>query len=170
MSLHIAGVNYESLVDAKGMSTVIFFSGCKHHCKGCHSEDTWDFNCGQEVTDEIISTIRDEIKKRPFVKTIVLSGGDPFYSAKEVNEFLNKLDLPDYCIWAYTGFNIDQLTEEDQVKLLSRCDYLVDGPFILEQRDITLLFRGSSNQIVWKRESDNSWVGIYYNIERNSVK
>lgn len=160
--LHIAGVNYESLADAKGMSTVIFFSGCKHKCKGCHSKDTWDFNYGQEVTDDIINIIREEIKKRPFVKTIVLSGGDPFYLSNEVNEFLDKLNLPNYCIWAYTGFTIDQLTEEDQIKLKNKCDYIVDGPFIQEKRDITLVFRGSSNQIVWKHESDNTWSKFIY--------
>lgn len=156
MSLHIAGINYESTADAVGVSTVIFFSGCKHHCDGCHSVDTWDFNYGTEVTDELIASIREEIKKRKFVKTLVLSGGDPFYSAKEVNDFLDKLDLPrDYSIWGYTGFTmgeLNQMDDENINKLLDRCDHLVDGPFIKEQRDITLKFKGSSNQDIWEKD------------------
>lgn len=156
MSLHISGVCYESIADALGCATTIFFSGCKHYCEGCHSENTWDFNYGTEVTDELINTIRDEIKKRPFVKTIVLSGGDPFYSANEVNAFLDKLDLPDYSIWAYTGFTLEDFftdtADEDMIMLLARCDYIVDGPFILDKRDITLNFRGSSNQRIFKKE------------------
>lgn len=162
MSLHIAGVNYESTADAKGVSTVIFFSGCKHHCDGCHSPNTWDFDYGTEVTDELIASIREEIKKRKFVKTLVLSGGDPFYSAKEVNEFLNKLDLPHYSVWAYTGFTLDELekmNDEDINELLGRCDHLVDGPFIKEQRDITLKYRGSSNQNIWERDyATDEWL------------
>lgn len=165
MSLHISGVCYESIADALGCATTIFFSGCKHYCKGCHSEKTWDFNYGAEVTDELINTIRDEIKKRPFVKTIVLSGGDPFYSANEVNALLDKLDLPDYTIWAYTGFTLDDLLNEndDMIKLLNRCDYIVDGPFEIDKRDITLNFRGSSNQRIFNKQIDGdtiSWNNV----------
>lgn len=165
VSLHISGVCYESIADALGCATTIFFSGCKHYCKGCHSEKTWDFNYGAEVTDELINTIRDEIKKRPFVKTIVLSGGDPFYSANEVNAFLDKLDLPDYTIWAYTGFTLDNLLKEnnDIIKLLNRCDYIVDGPFEIDKRDITLNFRGSSNQRIFNKQINGdtiSWNNV----------
>lgn len=159
MNLHISGVCYESVADAIGCATTIFFSGCKHHCKGCHSEKTWDFNYGTEVTDDLINTIRDEIKKRSFVKTIVLSGGDPFYSAKEVNEFLEKLDLPDYIIWTYTGFTIEEIydsNDEDMLDLLHQCTYLVDGLFMVDRRDITLKFRGSSNQRIWFRSIYNN--------------
>lgn len=161
MALHISGINYESTADALGVSAVIFFSGCHHQCKGCHSKDTWDFDYGTEVTDELIGTIRDEIRKRPFVKTIVLSGGDPFYSAKEINTFLDKLDLPRYTIWAYSGFTFEELgtsSDDNVIKLLARCDYLVDGPFVLEKRDITLKFRGSSNQNIWLKDATtNEW-------------
>ena len=152
--LHIAGVCYESIADAEGVATTIFFSGCEHHCIGCHSKQTWDFNYGEEVTEELIDMISEEIKKRPFVKTIVLSGGDPFYSPEQVCEFLDalKLDLSKYKIWAYTGFELEEIqTMPHTRKLLSKCDYIVDGPFILEQRDITLKFRGSKNQHIYQK-------------------
>lgn len=157
--LHIAGVCYESIADANGVATTIFFSGCEHHCKGCHSQQTWDFIYGKEVTDELIEEIRNEITKRPFVKTIVLSGGDPFYSATGVLEFLDKLNLPDYTIWAYTGWQINYLINctDDKKKLLDRCDYIVDGPFEIDKRDITLRFRGSSNQHIYRKDTTGNW-------------
>lgn len=159
MKLHLSGVCYESIADAEGVATTIFFSGCNHHCKGCHSPQTWDFTYGKEVTDELIAEIRSEILKRPFVKTIVLSGGDPFCSATEVLEFLDKLDLPGYSIWAYTGFHMKDLIEskDDKYKLLDRCEYLVDGPFEIDKRDITLKFRGSSNQHIYHNAYDR-WI------------
>lgn len=156
MKLHLAGVCYESIADAKGVATTIFFSGCNHHCNLCHSRQTWDYTYGTEATDEIINTIRTEILKRPFVKTIVLSGGDPFCSATKVLEFLDKLNLSGYTIWAYTGYYIKDLLEstDDKCKLLDRCEYLVDGPFEVDKRDITLRFRGSSNQHIYHKEYD----------------
>ncbi len=156
MKLHLAGVCYESIADAKGVATTIFFSGCNHHCNLCHSRQTWDYTYGIEATDEIINMIRTEILKRPFVKTIVLSGGDPFCSATKVLEFLDKLNLSGYTIWAYTGYYIKDLLEstDDKRKLLDKCEYLVDGPFEVDKRDITLRFRGSSNQHIYHKEYD----------------
>jgi len=145
--LHIAGVNYESIADAPGVCCVIFFSGCRHACKGCHSPKTHDFNYGVPVTHEIIQTINEEIRKRPYLSGLVLSGGDPMYSAKEVNDFLNQIKIPQQRIWCFTGFLVeDLLRNEAQRKLLARIQVLVDGPFILSQRDVTLSFRGSRNQ------------------------
>ena len=156
-NLHIAGVCYESIADAEGVATTIFFSGCNHKCKGCHSPQTWDFAYGKTVSDDIINNIRSEIIKRPFIKTIVLSGGDPFYSPNEICWFLDKLDLPNYIIWAFSGFKFYEIMQDvNMKKLLDRCDYLVDGPFIQDKRDITLNFRGSSNQHIWKK-SNNIW-------------
>lgn len=162
-NLHISGVCYESIADAIGTATTIFFSGCYHHCKGCHSQQTWDFNYGQEVSNEMINTIREEIIKRPFVKTIVLSGGDPFYSAKAINAFLDKLNLPTYTIWVYTGFKLEELENTIDAyihMLLDRCDYLVDGEFEIDNRDITLNFRGSSNQQIYHRNAYGLWDNV----------
>lgn len=157
MKLHLAGVLYESIADAEGVAATIFFSGCDHHCKGCHSPQTWDYTYGTEATDGIINMIRSEIIKRPFVKTIVLSGGDPFCSATEVLDFLDKLNLPNYTIWAYTGYRMLDLfmSVDDKCKLLDKCDYLVDGPFEIDKRDITLKFRGSSNQHIYYHDHEH---------------
>ena len=145
--LHIAGIDYESIADADGVCCTLFFSGCKHHCPGCHSPDTWDFNYGKPVDQDLINEINRQIDKRPFLNGLVLSGGDPMYSAKEICELLPKLHIPNGNIWCYSGFTIEEILVNPEMKtLLDKCFVLVDGPFKIEQRDITLKFRGSSNQ------------------------
>lgn len=154
--MHISGVNYESFNDAEGISCVIYVSGCLHKCKGCHSPSTWDFESGKKVTDDLINEIRSQIQKRPFLSYLTLSGGDPFYSAKEVVSFIDKLNV-DLPIWIYTGFRLEELQTEEQKALLDRCSAITDGPFEIDKRDITLAFRGSSNQHIYKKEG-RKWI------------
>lgn len=151
--LHIAGVNYESIADSNGVSCVIFFSGCKHFCKGCHSKDTWDFNCGIPVSDELIENINKEIDKRPFLSALVLSGGDPMYSASEILKILPKIHIPHNTIWCYSGFLFEDIQKNPKMKkLLDQCNVLIDGQFKIDKRDITGRFCGSSNQRMWRKE------------------
>ncbi len=158
MSLKISNVIYESLVDAEGVSTVMFFSGCKHYCSGCHSQVTWDFNYGIEVNDELINQINLEIDKRPYLNALVLSGGDPMYSAKEIINFLPKIHIPNNNIWCYSGFTLEQILNDPIKKeLLFKCNVLIDGLFVKELRDITLNYRGSSNQNIY-RKINNMWI------------
>jgi len=145
--LYISGIDYESAVDAEGVACTIFFSGCKHRCKGCHSMDTWDFNYGKRVTSELISSINTELDKRHFLSALVLSGGDPMYSALEVKKFVSRIHIPKNNIWCYSGFTIEEiLNNSDMKELLTICNVLVDGKFDINKRDITLPFRGSGNQ------------------------
>lgn len=145
--LHIAGVNYESIADAPGVCCVIFVSGCRHQCPGCHSPQTHSFEYGLPATPELIEEINEEIRKRPYLSGLVLSGGDPMYSAKEVNELLDQLVIPKNRVWCFTGFLMEQLLEDQETrKLLERIQVLVDGPFELGKRDVTLCYRGSKNQ------------------------
>ena len=151
--LHIAGVNYESIADSNGVSCVIFFSGCKHFCKGCHSKDTWDFNCGIPVSDELIENINKEIDKRPFLSALVLSGGDPMYSASEILKILPKIHIPHNTIWCYSGFLFEDIQKNPKMKkLLDQCNVLIDGQFEIDKRDITGRFCGRSNQRMWRKE------------------
>lgn len=145
--IKILGYYSESFADAPGVSCVIFISGCRHNCKGCHSPGTHDFSNGIELTEEVIKEINDEIDKRPFLSELVLSGGDPMYSAKEILPILDKLHIPHNQIWCYSGFTFEQILQnKDMKRLLERCNVLVDGMFDITKRDITLQFRGSSNQ------------------------
>ena len=155
--MNIIGINYESIADAEGISCVIFVAGCLNHCEGCHNPESWDFNVGKPVTDELINNIRQEINKRPFISNLVLSGGDPMFSAKDCVEFLEKLNL-DLPIWVYSGLTYDKILQDNSMcNLLDKCDVLVDGPFIKELRDITLKFRGSSNQNIYHK-IDGIWL------------
>ena len=147
--LHIAGINYESAADADGIACTIFFSGCKRKCKGCHSMDTWNFNYGEKITDDLISLINNEIDKRPFLSALVLSGGAPTYSAAEGKKFVSMIHVPKNNIWCYSGFKIERILKNpDMRELLTMCNVLVDGEFDINKRDITLSFRGSGNQRV----------------------
>ena len=156
--LHIAGIDYESIADAEGVRCTIFFSGCKHHCPGCHSPDTWDFDYGKPVDDLLIAEINRQIDRRPFLSGIVLSGGDPMYSAKEIREFLSKIHIPNNNIWCFSGFTIEEITQDNEKKkLLDMCDTLIDGMFDIDKRDVTLRFRGSSNQRMF-HQINGQWI------------
>lgn len=151
--MYISGINFESFNEADGISCVIFFSGCKHQCKGCHSKETWNFQNGKEVDDDIINYIREEINKRPFLSWLVLSGGDPIYNTDEVIEFISKLNV-NLPLWLYTGFELKDIINN---KLLNMCDAVIDGQFDINKRDITLRFRGSSNQKLYRKQN-STWI------------
>lgn len=158
--IRLAGIDYESFADAEGVSCVLFISGCNHNCKGCHSPQTHDFNYGLEITDEVISKINKEIDKRPFLNALVLSGGDPMYSAKDLLPILDKIHIPNNNIWCYSGFTLNEIqANPDMSALLDRCTHLIDGMFDINKRDITLNFRGSSNQIIWTK-NDGKWENL----------
>lgn len=146
---NIIGINFESIVDGDGVRVVIFFSGCNHHCKGCHNPETHDFNAGRLFTTELQKQIAEYVRETPFISGVTLSGGDPMYSAESITPFLKELKSlsPASTIWVYSGFTYEEIAADPSMrKLLKMCDVLVDGPFILEQRDITLSYRGSRNQ------------------------
>lgn len=154
----LAGYDWESFCDAEGVSCVLFISGCRNFCEGCHSPQTHDFNYGIEITQSVIDKINYEIDKRPFLNALVLSGGDPMFSAKGLIPIIEKLHIPNNNLWCYTGLQMEQVRQDkDMSRLLEKCTHLVDGKFELSKRDITLRFRGSSNQTIWKKQ-DGVWV------------
>lgn len=157
--LHISGVNYESIADADGVACTMFFSGCKHYCNGCHSKDTWDFNYGIPVSEELIENINKEIDKRPFLSALVLSGGDPMYSAKDILKILPKIHVPNNTIWCYSGFLLEEIQADYQMKkLLDKCNVLIDGKFEIDKRIINAGFFGSSNQRIWRKNNNGEWL------------
>lgn len=136
-----APMQRESIVDGQGMRMVIWSQGCKMACPGCHNPETHN-PCGGKEFD--IEELKNEITKyAKYHQGITLSGGDPFLQPeanKELADHAHSLGLD---VWAYCGKTYEQL--QDNV-LLSSCDVLIDGPFVKELRDVTLAFRGSSNQ------------------------
>ena len=158
--MRIAGIERESFVDGEGIRYVIFTQGCTHHCKGCHNPQTWDFNGGKEISiDELLE---DFEKNKDLLDGITLSGGDPLYQPYDTACFILEFKerYPDMSIWLYTGYTIERMIEEiekyhdwDILNILENIDMLVDGPFILDQRDLSLNFRGSSNQRLIDKET-----------------
>ena len=147
--MNIAGINFESVVDGEGVRVVVFVSGCLHNCKGCHNPASHSFTAGQPFTQELQDEIIAYIQKTPFISGLTLSGGDPMYSAKEITPFIERLrkDVKDISVWIYSGFRFEEILENSEMfDLLKLCDVLVDGEFVLEQRDITLSYKGSRNQ------------------------
>lgn len=146
--MRIAGFVEESIVDGPGFRIVIFFQGCAHHCYGCHNPETWDFEGGKEVSFDLIKKIIDD---NPYADGITLSGGDPLYqidASTEISEYAKSKGLD---VILYTGFLFEEVLEMTKANqrlkdLLNNVDTLIDGPFILEQRHLSLKFRGSSNQ------------------------
>lgn len=145
--MYLCGVNFESMVDGEGVRAVLFISGCLHNCPYCHSPQTHSFTFGKEVNQELIDEINTEINKRPYISGITLSGGDCMYSPVETIKFLKKLNIPHNNIWCYTGFTFEEIVQnKNQFQLLKHIDVLVDGLFEYANRDISLAFRGSTNQ------------------------
>lgn len=132
-------------VDGPGLRTSVYVAGCRHQCEGCHNPQSWDFNGGHEMSvDEILEVVR----KNNF--NVSLSGGDPMYVAQEAGELCRRVRTElGKTVWCYTGFIWDAVVGKPEfMPLIENIDVLVDGPFVLSRRDISLRFRGSGNQRV----------------------
>ena len=143
--IDMAGVASDSIVDGPGIRTAYFAQGCPHHCEGCHNPETWAFGVGTPMEAEVLADIA---RSNPLCRGVTFSGGEPFAQAAGFAELAELLRSEGYEIAAYTGYTFEQLLKgtEEQKKLLSLLDVLVDGPFVLAQRSLDLVFRGSANQ------------------------
>jgi len=148
MKLRIAGIVKESVVDGPGLRFVVFAQGCRHGCKGCHNPDTWDPSGGTPVT---VEELLKQIKAARLLKGVTFSGGEPFLQAAplaRLGQEVKKLGLDVITYTGYTWEFLLDLAEEDRgaKDLIKVSDYIVEGPFILAERDLELPFRGSPNQ------------------------
>ena len=151
--IRIAGINENDFVNGKGVSVSLFLQGCPFHCKGCHNPETWNPD-GGEIWDwnELINHILELITANGIQRNLSILGGEPLdtYDKRDFIRLLIKVvksRFPDIVICIWTGYTYDQLIEIiDAGEILTNIDYLIEGPFILEQRDVTLKWRGSRNQ------------------------
>ena len=145
-TLRVAGSIQDSIVDGPGIRYTLFVQGCPHHCPGCHNPESWDFQGGTErEIDEIFS----EIQKNPLVRGVTFSGGEPLSQAGPLSELARMLKESGYEIAIYTGWVFEDLLQgasPEQLALLQCADVLIDGPFLQDQRNLSLKFRGSKNQ------------------------
>lgn len=154
--MNYAAIKNCDIANGPGVRVSLFVSGCTHCCKGCFNEVAWDFAYGQPFTQKTIDALLAMLAP-PHVKGITILGGEPFEPENQpaVLELLRQMKAryPEKTVWAFSGYLLDrdilsgrlgpwEITRE----YLSYVDVLVDGPFILEKKDLSLRFRGSSNQ------------------------
>lgn len=158
-------MNYHKLTfpdvnNGLGCRVTLWLSGCSHHCPNCHNPHTWDFKSGREFTKEAKEKLF-EILSMPYIHGLTLSGGDPADSPEEVIELCKEVQarFPDKNIWLYTGYTLEEIQADSRRAPLleSGISVVVDGLYVEKSRDITLPFRGSSNQRIWGRKEDGSF-------------
>lgn len=138
------------VVNGKGIRTSIFVSGCTLHCKNCFNSEAWDFNAGKLFTSKQFFQILD-LLKRPYCAGLSILGGEPFDQTDNnlLIELCESAHVLGKNVWAWSGHQFEELLKNNRARvLLENCDVLVDGRYEDELRDLSLAWRGSSNQRV----------------------
>ena len=154
--MNYANIKYDDIANGPGVRTSLFVSGCTHACKGCFNEMAWDFKYGDILTEEIMENILASLQ-HDYVSGMTILGGEPMEKVNQIGILplieAFKKRYPKNNLWIYSGYTYDvDLIEggraycEATPKILEHCDVIVDGKFVQELYDITLRFRGSSNQ------------------------
>ncbi|MBQ9690760.1 MAG: anaerobic ribonucleoside-triphosphate reductase activating protein [Eggerthellaceae bacterium] len=154
--MNYSALKYNDVSNGEGIRTSLFVSGCRHACKGCFNREAWDFTAGKPFTQAVAEDILASLQP-PYIRGLSILGGEPLEPENQavLLPFFSqvKATFPKKTIWLYTGDILEDLLDtsysrhtDDTASLLSYIDVLVDGLFEEEKKDITLRFRGSSNQ------------------------
>lgn len=143
-------ITTDDMLNGDGLRTVLWVSGCSLRCKNCHNSQTHDFNSGIPFDDNAMTELLEELNK-PYISGLTLSGGHPLepQNADEILKIVKRVKMvfPHKNIWIYSGYIWeDIITNPKLAEIMKYCDILVDGKYIDKLRDVTLAFRGSSNQ------------------------
>lgn len=166
--MYYSGITECDVANGDGFRVVLWVSGCDHKCKGCHNPETWNPHYGKLFDVFSILEILNALSK-DYIQGLTISGGDPlkkenvpyvYWLVKQVKE-----KYPNKNIWCWTGYTLEELNDRKDVQeLLKYIDILVDGPFVESKRDITLAWRGSSNQRIFKNVD-----GVFVDVTANYV-
>ena len=158
-----ANIAFDDVVNGEGLGAVLFVQYCPHHCKQCHNPSTWNKDGGKEFTIDVADSLMQYYDTVPFANRLTISGGEPL---TEINLGMTKYivdrfknEHPDKKIWIYTGYNLDHLFQligekiiDSEINMLidivKQCDVIIDGKYVHGLRDVSLSWRGSSNQRV----------------------
>lgn len=154
--MNYAAIKTHDVANGPGVRVSLFVSGCTHHCKNCFNSEAWDFNYGEKFTENELGAILESMKP-DYIKGFSLLGGEPFEPQNQIVlcEVLEKIKTayPNKTVWCYSGYTFDtdllsgRLCDFSITKRMLNCiDILVDGKFVEEKKDLTLRFKGSSNQ------------------------
>lgn len=142
-----------------GICVTLFVQGCRRHCKGCHNPESWDFDGGKEFTVDTIIEIVEALEANRVKRDLCIMGGEPLENENllGLHSLINyaKAVIKDLKIYLWTGYEFEKI--EEIIKILD-FDYIIDGPYIEELRDIRLKWRGSSNQRIWKKTESGIWI------------
>lgn len=154
--LKVCGTEPESIVDGEGIRFVVFVQGCPHHCPGCHNPESHAFGGGEIRT---VDALYSEVCENPLLKGVTFSGGEPFCQPGPLAELARLVHRRGLDVTTYTGYRYEDLLNMDDPDidaLLAETDVLIDGPFVLAERDLTLAFRGSRNQRMIRLRDDDA--------------
>lgn len=144
--VQIYGIQEESIVDGPGIRVVYFLQGCKHNCKGCHNPETHKFTTEQGMT---LDSLYEIYKQSLLAEGVTFSGGDPMEQAEDLLPLIKRFYNEGIHIMMYTGYTWEYLKAYGNIyqrEVLKYINILVDGPFVLEKRMLSLKYRGSANQ------------------------
>ena len=158
IDIRYASIRSMDISNGEGIGVALFVQGCHFRCKNCFNSETWDFNGGKEWTTETKDKFL-KLASRPYIKRISILGGEPLAEENldDVLDLVNRIRLsnPQKSIWVYTGYTWEDIINEDyyleahgilRKAIIDQCDVLIDGKYIDSQQDMTLKWRGSSNQ------------------------
>lgn len=161
--MNYGNIKFIDTADGEGVRVSLFVSGCRNHCPGCFNQDTWDFDFGKEFTEVEENEILEGCNKE-YISGLTILGGEPMEPENQVvlvnliKKFKER--FPEKTLWMYTGYVLDKDLLPGQRKyvedvtglILDSIDTLVDGPFILAERNLSLKFRGSNNQRILDKD------------------
>ena len=159
--MNYAKIRKLDITNGEGIGVSLFVQGCQFHCKNCFNKVTWDFDGGKKFTKDILNTIISLLNDE-HIKRFSILGGEPL-AEKNMYDVLQTIievrkNVTDIIIWVYTGYTFEEVKQlKYGKKILDNVDTIVDGRYVDELRDLTLEFRGSSNQNIWKK-INNVWV------------
>lgn len=161
--MRIAQIRESDIANGEGIRVSLFVTGCHFNCKNCFNKEYQDFNYGNLVDSERLSYRLAEYLNKPYIQGLTILGGEPMEHPVELYDMLKNfkaiLEEPKD-VWIYSGYTIEQIARDPKkLKLLRMCDIIVDGKFEEDKKDLTLKYRGSSNQRIinikeWLKENE----------------
>lgn len=161
--MYYSNIKNCDIANGEGVRVSLFVSGCRIKCKGCFNQGTWNFKNGKEFTKDVEDSIIKMLEPY-YISGLTILGGEPFEEENQAAllPFIKRVReaYPEKSIWMYSGYYIGRLLNGDKYvsevtdKIFESIDVLVDGPYEEENKDITLQYRGSSNQTVWDLKSN----------------
>lgn len=160
--MRYAQIREMDISNGKGIGVSLFVQGCPFHCKNCFNSETWDFNGGKEWNRGLTNKFLELVGK-PHITRVSFLGGEPLANENVIgiHKLINEIRFlyPDKKIWLWTGYTVEEIYKQEfsdysrtRMAVIEEVDYLVDGRFVYELRDLTLAFRGSSNQRILKHK------------------